>query len=411
MSRAALSIDRVDAGVHVAPAHAAPLVDISVGSRFHAFDLARELARHGMLRRLHTGYPAFAAARFGVPRAAVSSVWTGEPLNRALSTLHRRGWIAERCDPFVSERHDRIVASRLRPGADVFVGWASQCRRSLAAARVLGMTTVVERGSAHIEWQRRQLAEEAARTGLRVELPHPRTIEQELAEYETADFIAVPSAFAARTFVESGVAASKLLVNPYGVDLSRFDGAGRGDEAPGAAPDALRVIHVGRVSAQKGVHYLVDASRRAGARLTLVGAIDPGMGAVVREPHVTAIGAVPGAALPDHYRRADVFCLLSIQDGLALVVAQAMAMGLPVIATPNSGAEELITDGENGFIVPARDPAAAAARLRLLAGDPARRREIGLRARARVATGFDWAHYGARARAHYARIAHRGCGQ
>jgi len=411
MSRAALSIDRVDAGVHVAPAPAAPLVDISVGSRFHAFDLARELARHGMLRRLHTGYPAFAAARFGVPRAAVSSVWTGEPLNRALSTLHRRGWIAERCDPFVSERHDRIVASRLRPGADLFVGWSSQCRASIDAAHALGMTTVVERGSAHIEWQRDQLTDERGATGLPVEIPHERSVEQELAEYAATDYIAVPSTFAARTFVERGVAASKLLVNPYGVDLSLFDGAGRGDEAPGAAPDALRVIHVGRVSAQKGVHYLVDASRRAGARLTLVGAIDPGMGAVVREPHVTAIGAVPGAALPDHYRRADVFCLLSIQDGLALVVAQAMAMGLPVIATPNSGAEELITDGENGFIVPARDPAAAAARLRLLAGDPARRREIGLRARARVATGFDWAHYGARARAHYARIARRGCGQ
>ena len=409
MSRSAVCVDRVEAAGRLPATGPLPGVEISVGSRFHAFDLARELARHGMLRRLHTGYPSFAAARFGVPRAAVSSVWTGEPLNRALSTLHRRGWIAERCDPFVSARHDRIVASRLRPGADLFIGWSSQCRASLAAARRLGMTTIVERGSAHIEWQWQELRGEAERTGLAVELPDPRTIEQELAEYEEADFVAVPSAFAARTFVERGVAASKLLVNPYGVDLALFDGAGCDPAGSAAASDELRVLHVGRVSAQKGVHYLVDAVRLVpDARLTLVGAIDSGMDAVVRKDYVTVVGAVPGPTLPQYYRRADVFCLLSIQDGLALVVAQAMAMGLPVIATPNTGAEELIDDGENGFVVPARDPAAVANRLRQLAHDPALRREIGRRARARVAGGFDWVHYGERARAHYARVARTG---
>ena len=93
--------------------HDMPVADISVGSRFHAFDLARELSKHGMLRHLHTGYPAFLVPRFGVPRCAVRSVWTGEPLNRALSALHRRNWVAWRPDSYVSERHDRIVAARL----------------------------------------------------------------------------------------------------------------------------------------------------------------------------------------------------------------------------------------------------------------------------------------------------------
>jgi len=404
----AIAIDPAEAIDRFRPENAAPplpVVEISVGSRFHAFDLARELAQHGMLARLHTGYPSFVAARFGVPRDAVSSVWTGEPLNRALSTLHRRGWIREAPDPYVSQRHDRIVASRLRPGADLFIGWSSQCRASIAAARRLGMTTIVERGSAHIEWQWQELTEEARRTGLAVELPHPRTIEQELAEYEAADFIAVPSAFAARTFISRGVPSAKLLVNPYGVDLRLFDG-GRDEAQAAAASNGLRVLHVGRVSPQKGVHYLVDAVRRVpNARLTLVGGVDRGMDVVVRNDGITVVGAVPGRTLPQYYRDADVFCLLSIQDGLALVIAQAMAMGLPVVATPNTGAEELIEDGKNGFIVPARDSTAVAVRLRQLAQEPALRREIGRRARARVAVGFDWAHYGQQARAHYARVA------
>ena len=326
-------------------------------------------------------------------------------MNRALSTLYRRGWIGQQPDPFVSQRHDRIVATRLRPGADLFIGWSSQCRASIAAARRFGMTTIVERGSAHIEWQRQQLSDEAQRTGLPIELPHPRTIEQELAEYEAADFIAVPSAFAAQTFITRGVPAAKVLVNPYGVDLALFNGRGCDDIRSAVAWHGLRVLHVGRVSAQKGVHYLVDAVRRLpDARLTLVGALDPGMDAVVRKKHVTVVGAVPGPTLPQYYRDADVFCLLSIQEGLALVLAQAMAMGLPVVATANTGAEELIDDGENGFIVPARDPAAVAERLLQLAHEPALRCEIGRRARARVAVGFDWAHYGERARAHYVHI-------
>src|SRR5204862_5026240 len=107
----------------------------------------------------------------------------------------------------------------------------------------------------------------------------------------------------------------------------------------------IRVLHVGRVSARKGVQYLVEATRRvAGAHLTLVGGIDPGMAAAVgeRSPDVTMAGAVAGSALPRFYRCADVFCLLSVEEGLALVIVQAMAMGLPVIATPNTGAEQLI---------------------------------------------------------------------
>jgi hypothetical protein len=383
-----------------------PTIDVSVASRFHAFDLARELFAHGMLRHLHTGYPAFLGPRFGLPRRVFRSVWTGEPLNRALGSFRRRNWITVKTDCFISERHDRIVASRLRPGANLFIGWSSQCRDSLAAAHRLGMKTIVERGSSHIEWQRDVLMEEARLTGLQVEVPHVRTIERELSEYEAADYITVPSAFAAQTFTGRGVPAAKLLINPYGVDLTLFSNPNGIARCLSTTTGGLRVLHVGRVSPQKGVHYLVDAVGRVpGATLTLVGALQGGMDALLRgRPVVTVVGPVTGRDLPRWYRKADVFCLLSVQEGLALVVVQAMAMGLPVIATANTGAEELIEDGVHGFIVPARDPAAAAARLRQLADAPELRMEMGARARSRVADGFDWGHYGARARAHYAYI-------
>src|SRR5581483_6910322 len=384
----------------------APTVDISVSSRFHAFDLAHEMSERRMLRTLHTGYPAFlVASRFSVPRRSVQSVWTGEPLNRALTHLHRTG-VTGRPDAFICQRHDRIVASRLKPGADVFIGWSGQCRMSLAAARRFGMTTIVERGSTHIEWQRHLLEEEARATRLRVDVPDDATVGQELAEYSAADYIAVPSAFAASTFISRGVPASKLLVNPYGVDLRLFarHAAVNHDRTP--HDGSLRVLHVGQVSARKGVHYLVDAVARVpGAVVTLVGAAEPTVAARIAQSRSARIaGPVAGRELPRWYENADVFCLLSIEEGLALVIAQAMAMGLPVIATPNTGAEELIDDGVTGFIVPARNSAAAADRLQLLADNRRLRDDMGQRARARVADGFGWSHYGERARASYARI-------
>jgi glycosyltransferase involved in cell wall biosynthesis len=331
-------------------------------------------------------------------------VWTNEPLNRALSALHRRNWISAK-DPFISQRHDRIVASRLRPSAaNVFVGWSGQCRCSLEAAHRLGMATVVERGSSHIEWQRNELTNEAQATGLPVDVPDARTIDQELAEYEMADYITVPSTFAASTFVSKGVPRAKVFVNQFGVDLMLFSNA---SEPPSMGrPTGLQVLHVGRVGPRKGVHYLMDAVQRVpNAHLTLVGALEPGMDVHVRgRGHVTVTGPAAGKDLPHWYRKADVFCLLSVEEGLALVVAQAMAMGLPIVATANTGVEDMIEDGVHGFIVPARDPAAAAHRLQLLADAPELRQEMGRRGRARVLDGFTWGDYGRRAASFYQRV-------
>ncbi len=371
---------------------ALPSVDISVGSRFHAFDLARELHARRMLHGIYTGYPRFSAKRFSLPPECMDSVWTHEPLNRLLSALYRRGVLPAPPDFTLSGRFDRIVARRLAPGANLFVGWSSQCLHSLFRARELGMVTIVERGSTHIEWQRDILKEEAELTGMRVEVPDPRTIERELAEYQAADFIAVPTEFVARTFVERGIPRERLIVNPYGVDLRLFRPV-----EPAHIGGGLRVIHVGGVSVRKGVHYLIEAvGRLPQATLTIVGAPDPGMSKLLSANHVNFIGPVPGRELPRHYAQADVFCLLSLEEGLALVLAQAMAMGLPIIATPSTGAADLITDGVEGFLVPVRDPDAVLAKLALLATDPVLRRKMGRRARVRVETGFSWTDYGDR---------------
>ena len=81
-------------------------------------------------------------------------------------------------------------------------------------------------------------------------------------------------------------------------------------------------------------------------------------------------GHVPQEALRQHYVQCDVFVMASVQEGLSLVILQALACGLPVICTTNSGGEDVVRHGETGFIVPPRRPDLIAEHLTQLREDP-----------------------------------------
>ncbi|MDB5108516.1 MAG: hypothetical protein JWM69_1457, partial [Candidatus Binatus sp.] len=98
-----------------------------------------------------------------------------------------------------------------------------------------------------------------------------------------------------------------------------------------------------------------------------------------------------------HYSQASVLVVPSIQEGLALVQAQAMACGVPVIATENAGAADLFSDGVEGFIVPPRDPRAIREKLQTMIENPSMRDQMGEAALARVRAIGGWEDYGQRA--------------
>jgi glycosyltransferase involved in cell wall biosynthesis len=369
--------------------------------RFHAFDLAGELERRGHLHQLVTSYPRFFAARFGIPRSRVSSVLSNELLRRAFERLPARLRGGADRDAALHDHSARRAARRLRSGADLLVAWSGSALPALRRARELGMATVVERGSTHIAWQTDLLRAEYARFDLRPRAASAEMVARELAEYAEADAIAVPSRFARATFVERGIPEQRVLCLPYGVSLASF--------APPEGPEepVFRVIHCGRVDLRKGCHYLLEAFhglRLPGAELWLVGPVAPEMGLFRRRyasPAIVFHGPRTQAELARLYGRASVFCLASLEEGMAMVIPQAMACGLPVIATTHTGAAELVRDGVEGFLVAIRDVAALRRRILELYEDPELRRAMGRAARARVRDGFTWDEYGERVVAAY----------
>ena len=131
--------------------------------------------------------------------------------------------------------------------------------------------------------------------------------------------------------------------------------------------------------------------------LTLAGSVQDDVRqllATLPTEHVTFAGSLPQPELAALMARSHVLALASVEEGLALVQGQAMACGCPVVATTATGAEDLFTDGVEGFIVPDRDTAALADRLQQLADDPALRERMSAAALERVKTLGGWDQYG-----------------
>ena len=181
--------------------------------------------------------------------------------------------------------------------------------------------------------------------------------------------------------------------------LTRFHPAGAPD------PDRFDVLFVGGMSLRKGVQYLVQAYQRIQhprLSITFAGIPDPHLIAMLRgrglwPEQARVIGHVPQPQLKELMSRSHVLVLPSVEEGLALVLAQAMACGCPVVATENTGAGDLLEDGVGGFILPIRDVDQLAERLQRLADQPTLRDALSEAATARVRALGGWSDYGNRA--------------
>ena len=179
----------------------------------------------------------------------------------------------------------------------------------------------------------------------------PQLLLAEQAEHRQAQHVIVASSFTRRTLVDNGVSPEKIVLNPYGVDLEEFS------PAPGRRPSRpVRFLFVGSVGARKGVPLLLQAWRSLQARdaeLWIAGPIlDCHTRSIPPLPGLRLLGKVPHRELPGLLREADVFVFPSYFEGFGLVLLEALATGLPVIATEATAAPDLIADGVEGYIVP-----------------------------------------------------------
>jgi glycosyltransferase involved in cell wall biosynthesis len=346
-----------------------PRIAIVVHGRFYAFDLARELLKLGAEVVLFTNYPKMVAERFGVGAEHIRSFLIHGLLARLVARFGRAASAA--AEPCLHRMFGRWAARRAGAGDfDVlycFSGVAEETFRHPGAASKL---KVLVRASAHIATQRVLLDEEERRAGIPVEKPSNWAVERECREYAAADRIVVLSSFARATFTARGVPSCKLWLVPLGVRTDRFELPEHALEArlsriASGAP--LRVLTTGSFTLQKGAFDYAQIAGGTSARFVYrwVGDISPEAAhiAAALGERVQFVPRVREYELAEHYAWADVFLFPSIQDGFAAVLVQAQAAGLPILATANCGAPDIVHEAVNGWIVPARQPEAFVQRL------------------------------------------------
>jgi glycosyltransferase involved in cell wall biosynthesis len=289
-------------------------------------------------------------------------------------------------------RFDQWVASELGE-LDILHCLSGFGVSSHRRAREVGGLTVCDRGSTHILQQERVLSEEFARWELPYVSIDARTIGRELEEYRFCDRIVVPSEFAYRTFIEEGVPEEKLRRISYGVELGSFRPEPKRDEG-------FTVLYAGGVMVRKGLGYLLlamQSSEMGGVKLRLAGTVTPdGQSILERYPvaGIEVLGSVPRDRMSSVYSQASVLVFPSVNEGFGLVMAQAMACGLPLVATKETGATDLIEDGVEGFVIPSRDPEAIVEKVAYLRSNPDVLRDMGAAAARRVRSLGGWNDYG-----------------
>jgi glycosyltransferase involved in cell wall biosynthesis len=191
---------------------------------------------------------------------------------------------------------------------------------------------------------------------------------------------------------------NKFIVSRLGVDAQLFS-----PQTKKAAPEVFEILCVGRLIPAKGQHLLMDAvqrltqqGRRVRLRLVGDGPDESSLreqAARIRIPNCVVFeGAVNQDHIRTHYASADLFCLPSFAEGLPVVLMEAMAMGIPCVATQIAGIPELIRDGVDGLLVPPSDLEALVETLGKLMDDAALRQRLGKSGLARVAAQFDLQH-------------------
>jgi glycosyltransferase involved in cell wall biosynthesis len=388
--------------------HRMSKISISIGPGQYGNVIVDMLSRTGRLNQTFWSYPELAVETFGLSEEQ-------RIVSRSFGILQRAAWAAWRRLPYYGEFQtptgyllplaDSWISKRLEP-CDVFVGWQQVSLRSLKKAKRLGARTVLEHQTSSTQaWMQLILEEyriwKEIGTGAHA-LFSERQIEQMENEYFVADQINVLSTFSKKTLVDQGIDSAKIRVAPFGVDTCKFKPSSSRKSKP------LRILYVGRLELLKGVQYLLEAFTkipRKDVTLDLVGPVLPEFRNVLakfRDDRINVRGAVEHSQLPDIYANSDVFVFPSVNDGFGLVVLEAMASGLPVIASTNSCAYDVISENENGFVIPIRDSNAIKERLEILFENPEELMKLGRNARRTVIESFTLDHYETRLLTSYA---------
>ena len=318
---------------------------ISTGRQAHYRLPANAFVRRGHEVCVYTATPRNRMRGFDT---AVRSRWIPAPVAVFSALTHLRTSLV--LDELDSTLFDRCAAMALRD-CDVLLGAASSSLATGQAMQRMGGTFVLDRACPDIRVQQTMMLEEACKVGGTFRSNSPRFVERQVQEYEEADFILSPSDYSRRSFPEH--LRKKVVLAPlYG--RSKVSPRMR---KPAGSPFVLGVV--GGQPLRKGYLYLLQAWKelslpnaqlkiRSSERIYEYPVLEQLLDSL---SNVEIVGYVPD--ISTFYGQCDAFILPSVDDGFGMALFEALANGVPSIATHNCGASELLVSERDALLIDA----------------------------------------------------------
>ena len=300
---------------------------ISIG-RYHVLDLARELSQCGHDVKFYSVYSDKKVAKYELKKECNCSIAFFLFPFRLLVRLFPK---SKRVELLMYQACDLFMSWYIRP-CDLLICMSGIYCYAIKKAKKRGENIILERGSKHI-LEQKKILESIASVQDKVQILDA-IVKRELKGYELADYISVGSEHVKQSFLINGYPIEKLFINPYGVNLENFY----------PINDSQRnydVIMTGNWSLQKGCDLLIEACKRMNLRLLHIGhLVDLSFPCSGTMQH---IHFVEQKELVCYYSQAKIFVLPSRQEGLAMVQAEALACGLPIVFSQHTGGRDIMS--------------------------------------------------------------------
>lgn len=293
----------------------------------------------------------------------------------------------------VERTHDALVAKRLEKlKPQVFIGYEKSSLQSFQTVKRLGGITVLDLAQVHYKYLiELRNTQETFHDLFEDEALFDKINEVKALEYLHADYILTLSSFAKSTLVRHGIDENKIKVVNLGYDPGVFVPKTHYPES-----DKLKLIYTGTFTRRKGVHLLLEVLEEMNdprIELTIIGPVLDGEDLLLKyQGRFTYFDFLHHEDLVRHLHASDVYVFPSYLDSWAMTVIEAMACGLPVIITENTGAKDAVDQNETGLVLPIGEKNALKGAINHFLSHPSEIQRMGTAAAAK-AKSFQWENY------------------
>lgn len=327
-------------------------------SKFFFMEFGEELMKQNKLDKLVIGYPRFKLRKYSIGKKKLS---TFPVIHASLMKLH----FLVRLLPLPIQEFLLLLdfkticlfARLTTKKESTFVTMSGLAHELVRHSRVPERKIVIFRASRHIVEQNHILKEAAIEFGIAVPTPSLKMIKREIAEYEFADLIIVPSEICADSFIRQGIDQKKVKVLYFPHTLNNYA------HKYGESRDGKKVTFVGNVSVQKGIITLLKAWKLLSERdltLTIIGRTDPTLMAYLSERNLISNNVIftnhlDQYEIQQHLAETSLFVMPSIQEGWPMALMEAISMKCTTLISNSICKKHELPNPDMNFLFQAGD--------------------------------------------------------